>query len=350
MSTTLLSLQKSRVCLHRLAARGFSTRASPLLTRYTLPDPYSTRIPTVDLAYEKFASASSKKVAQLKEAGEPIPQELQNSLDQKKESIIFLHGLFGSKINTRTVSKALSRDLDRDVYGLDLRNHGDSPHNPIHTYPALAADVEHFMAKHNIGPSIIVGHSMGAKTAMAMALRPNSKETVAALVSVDNSPWNAQLSSQFPKYVRALVEIENSHFTKSSDMYKVLSKVEPDLVVQQFLVSNIKRWPNLPESARKELAIKLLNKKPSPAGNHPHEHHPHRDRSGAVKDHHTGAFSDIKAAEEYLASDKHKNVLHSRVPLDIIGKSLDNLADFQYLPSETRYSGPTLFVRGMKSH
>lgn len=301
------------------------------------PGPFDTDIPTVELAYDRHMCPTSKEIATLRDQDKPIPEELQKRAQTNKEPIIFLHGLFGSKSNSRTVSRALARDLDRDVYCLDLRNHGDSPHSPEHTYPSLAADVEHFIKKHELGPSIIVGHSMGAKVAMSVALRPFGPELVAGLVPVDNSPWSAALSSMFPKYVRALQEIERAKLTSTSEAYKILAKTEPDVTIQQFLLSNMKRASQLPQPALQDLKNKRrLAQQDVPQGNHPHDHHPHRDGSGAVHGH---GSSDLK-------NDK---TLYFRVPLDIIGKSLAYMGDFPYLPFETRYTGPTLFIRGMKS-
>lgn len=339
----------------RLAYRAMSSsttrytrvKASPIRTA-DLPGPYDLHIPTVELAYEKHPRASAKSGT---------------SDTPTKEPIIFVHGIFGSKSNTRTVSRVLARDLDRDVYCVDMRNHGDSPHTPLHTYPALAADIEHFIDCHKLGPSILVGHSMGAKAVMAVALRSRASELVAGLVSVDNAPWNAQLSSDFPKYVRALQQIEAAHFTRTQDAYAMLAKQEPNVTIQQFLLSNMKRASQLPVSAKHELVERLRSRlraksEAVPAGHHPHDHHPHRDARGIIHDHSvapgsgspTAAAKTATAALDSEISEAEKHILHFRVPLDIIGKSLDHMADFPYFPFETRYSGPTMFVRGMKSH
>lgn len=177
------------------------------------------------------------------------------------------------------------------MYCLDLRNHGDSPHNPRHDYCALAADVEAYMDSLHLGPSIIIGHSMGAKTAMAMSLR--RPDLVAAMISVDNSPVNARLSAQFPKYIKGLQEIEAAKVKSSKEAYKILSKYEPVLTVQHFLLANLKR------------------------------------------------------AKEKLSSTAG---FHFRVPVDVLGGSLDKLADFPFSSADSTYSGPSLFIRGTKSN
>ena len=77
-----------------------------------------------------------------------------------KSPIVILHGLFGSKQNNRSISRALARCLDCSVYALDLRNHGDSPHHTEHTYSTMADDVEHFVDENIDGPVTLIGHSM----------------------------------------------------------------------------------------------------------------------------------------------------------------------------------------------
>ncbi|KAF5111336.1 hypothetical protein DV495_003955 [Geotrichum candidum] len=225
---------------------------------------FAKDIETVDLAFDKHSPASASS----------------------KEPIVFLHGLFGSKVNNRTVSKALAGDLNRDVYCLDLRNHGDSPQIARHDYPSLAADVEAFIDNKGLGPSIIIGHSMGAKTAMAVSLR--RPDIVKALIPVDNAPIDAQLNSSFPRYARAMKRIEASNLKSSKDAFKIMGEVEEDLSIQQFLLSNLKK----------------------------------------------------AKGESYKF----------RIPVDILSKSLDFLSDFPFSPEEARYLGPTMFIRGTESH
>lgn len=53
---------------------------------------------------------------------------------------------------------------------LDARNHGNSPHSPVLTYDAMAEDLKHLLAQLRIEKCVLVGHSMGGKTAMVTAL------------------------------------------------------------------------------------------------------------------------------------------------------------------------------------
>ncbi|KAH8598046.1 Alpha/Beta hydrolase protein [Bisporella sp. PMI_857] len=205
----------------------------------------------------------------------------------KNAPIIVMHGLFGSKRNNRSISKALARDLGRSVYAVDLRNHGESPHNPRHDYMAMADDVAGFIEEHHLTDSTLIGHSMGAKTAMALALR--SPGLMRDIVSVDNAPIDAALLSSFGKYIQGMKKIEEAGVTKQAEADEILKNYEEALPIRQFLLTNLQRKP----------------------------------------DEKTQSF---------------------RVPLKILGGALDNLGDFPFKdPDAVRFEKPTLFVRGTQS-
>lgn len=228
----------------------------------------------------------------------PLAHDLHKAPKESfKSPLVILHGLFGSKMNNRTISKQIAARLNRDVYCLDLRNHGDSPHHQRHDYPALAADVEQFCLTRQLEKPILIGHSMGAKTVMAAALRRPSLARL--MISVDNAPVDfthgATGFSKFGKYVRQLIKITNQRHPILKTMKEadaVLNEVEESLPVRQFLLTNIKR--------------------------------------------------DAKAADGDL-------VLKAKVPLETLGKNLHNISAFPFDPNQRQWSGPTLFVRGEKS-
>ncbi|KAK2029454.1 alpha/beta-hydrolase [Colletotrichum zoysiae] len=202
--------------------------------------------------------------------------------------IIFLHGLFGSKKNNRTISKVLARDLGRPVYALDLRNHGESPHDGQHDYSHMAEDVAGFIDQHGLEQPTVIGHSMGAKAAMTLALK--SPELVQNIVAVDNAPVDAVLESSFSKYIQALKKIEASDITRQAEADQILQEYENSLPIRQFLLGNLYR--------------------PDPS----------------------------KPQQKF------------RVPLDIISRSLNHMGDFPFKdPTKVRFEKPALFVRGTKS-
>ena len=82
--------------------------------------------------------------------------------------LIILHGLFGTLENWGSQIATLSQHYQ--VIAVDLRNHGLSPHSDAIDYPLMAADVIELMDDLNIPSAAIIGHSMGGKVAMQIAL------------------------------------------------------------------------------------------------------------------------------------------------------------------------------------
>lgn len=107
---------------------------------------------------------------------------------------------------------------------MDLRNHGDSPHDPHHDYLAMADDVAGFIEEHSLKDTTLIGHSMGAKAAMTLALR--SPDLVADIVSVDNAPIDAALESNFGKYIQGMRKVEESAITKQAEADSILRDYE----------------------------------------------------------------------------------------------------------------------------
>jgi esterase len=98
--------------------------------------------------------------------------------------IVMLHGLFASKENFHSLARRLETEFS--VYTLDLRNHGESPHEPVMSYPLMAGDIAEFIERENLAKPVLFGHSVGGKTAMELALsRP---ELIGALIVEDIAP------------------------------------------------------------------------------------------------------------------------------------------------------------------
>ncbi|XP_059549438.1 protein ABHD11 isoform X2 [Myotis daubentonii] len=86
-------------------------------------------------------------------------------------ALVFLHGLFGCKTNFNSIAKALARQTGRRVLTVDARNHGDSPHSPDMSYEAMSQDLQDLLPQLGLVPCVLIGHSMGGKTAMLLALQ-----------------------------------------------------------------------------------------------------------------------------------------------------------------------------------
>ncbi|XP_006889849.1 PREDICTED: alpha/beta hydrolase domain-containing protein 11 [Elephantulus edwardii] len=164
-------------------------------------------------------------------------------LDGKADlpALVFLHGLFGSKNNFNSIAKALAHQTGRKVLTVDARNHGDSPHDPAMSYEAMSQDLQDLLVQLGLVPCVLVGHSMGGKTAMLLALqRP---DLVERLIAVDISPVETRSVSDFPSYMAAMRAVEipedmpRSHARRLAD--EQLRPVIQETAVRQFLLTNL---------------------------------------------------------------------------------------------------------------
>lgn len=149
--------------------------------------------------------------------------------------VVILHGLFGSKRNWASVARHVA--ADHRVLALDLRNHGESPWADAHDYPALAGDVAAFIETHIGQPTAVIGHSMGGKTAMMLALsRP---DLVDRLVVVDIAPARSTATSV--DLARVLRAVPLGTFTSRAEVEAALATSIPDRAVRAFLMQNVRR-------------------------------------------------------------------------------------------------------------
>jgi esterase len=150
----------------------------------------------------------------------------------KGNPLIIIHGLFGSSKNWITNAKELSNFAH--VYAIDVRNHGDSPHNTSHSIHDLVADLKEFIIDHGIQNPIILGHSMGGLNALLFAL--TYPEIIDSLVVVDIAPRSYEVN--YENEFRAL-SMDVSHFESRQAIDEEMKKVLPDSFIRQFLQMNL---------------------------------------------------------------------------------------------------------------
>lgn len=148
--------------------------------------------------------------------------------------IVILHGLFGSCDNWGSIGKALAEGYD--VTLADQRDHGRSPHTDRVTYPLMAEDVHALVTGLGLKNIVLVGHSMGAKTAMYFAHQ--WPELVRHLVSVDMGPREYPLSNQAP-IIEALMSSDLANKTTRKEVEQHLACHVPEPGVQQFLLKSL---------------------------------------------------------------------------------------------------------------
>ena len=149
--------------------------------------------------------------------------------------IIILHGLFGSGDNWRSIGRSLADQFS--VYLVDLRNHGRSPWHPDHTYPAMAGDVLELLDRQGIERAHIVGHSMGGKTAMYLALRHPHR--VEKLIVVDIAP--KKYDAIFGDIIKWLRSLPLYKLKSRTNALAYLLQFLPQKGIVQFLLKNLVR-------------------------------------------------------------------------------------------------------------
>lgn len=148
-------------------------------------------------------------------------------------ALLILHGLFGSGRNWNHIARKLS--VYHRVLVPDLRNHGRSGHSPEMDYPHLAADLVRFLNSRGIDRATVVGHSMGGKAAMWLALTEPSR--VGGLVAVDIAPVRYEHS--FDPILSGLNSVPLAQVRSRGEADEWLSKSIPESGLRQFLLQNL---------------------------------------------------------------------------------------------------------------
>jgi esterase len=146
--------------------------------------------------------------------------------------LVIAHGLFGSARNWGAVARRLA--AGRQVIAVDMRNHGDSPRSPDNGYEAMAADLAETIAAHG-GRADVLGHSMGGKAAMVLAL--TDPDRVRRLVIADIAP--AVYGHTQADTVRAMQAIDLAAVTRRSDADAALADRLPDRGLRAFLLQSL---------------------------------------------------------------------------------------------------------------
>jgi len=150
---------------------------------------------------------------------------------------VVLHGLFGSGKNWRSFAGSLEEDFQ--VWTLDARNHGDSPHADSMSYQQMAEDVVRFFDGNELENVILLGHSMGGKTAMQLALQ--FPDRIAALIVVDIAPVCYDHQQKQLKLIEAMQGLHLAAEMSRSDIEKKLALKIPEKRLLSFLMTNLYR-------------------------------------------------------------------------------------------------------------
>ncbi|GAA2179491.1 alpha/beta fold hydrolase [Brooklawnia cerclae] len=156
--------------------------------------------------------------------------------------LVFVHGLFGQGRNFGTIAKTLADQATSLL--VDLPNHGRSPWTQEFDYGLfagmLAADLEARGAREQ--PVVLLGHSMGGKVVMRLALdRP---DLIRKLVVVDIAPANTGNPEEFQHYADAMAALDLASLTSRADADAAMRPAVPNDITRSFLLQSLHRGEN----------------------------------------------------------------------------------------------------------
>ena len=156
------------------------------------------------------------------------------------EPLVVIHGLFGAIENLGMITRLLKDDYS--IYAIDLPNHGRSVHLDQLSLPIMAKWVVDWMDAQNLQSAHFLGHSLGGKVAMEIALRYPSR--VGKLVVADIAPVAYERRHDEVLAGFAAVDLEKIENRKDAD--KQMAKHVPEIAVRSFLLKNLEqvegRW------------------------------------------------------------------------------------------------------------
>lgn len=153
--------------------------------------------------------------------------------------LIILHGLFGISDNWAALAKLWSQYFT--VFAVDLRNHGQSPHSDDWSYEFMASDVYELIDDEKLRDVTVIGHSMGGKVGMRLAI--DYPQAISKLIVVDIAP------KQYPPHnsdvIDALNRVNPGEISSRKEAEAVLRQTLSDEGTIQFLLKNL-HWRDLP--------------------------------------------------------------------------------------------------------
>jgi len=160
--------------------------------------------------------------------------KLHSNIIGNGQPFLILHGFLGMSDNWKTLGKSFA-EQNFEVHLIDQRNHGRSPHSNEFNYEVLAEDLKNYCTEHNLKDTILLGHSMGGKTAMLFAtLYP---ELVSKLIIADISPRFYPIHHD--AILDGLSKLDFSTLKTRGEADKVLSDYVSYAGTRMFLLKNL---------------------------------------------------------------------------------------------------------------
>ncbi|UTW57977.1 alpha/beta fold hydrolase [Kordiimonas sp. SCSIO 12603] len=151
------------------------------------------------------------------------------------EPLLLLHGLFGSADNLGGIARLFEEQYQ--VISVDMRNHGRSPHDGGMSYSEMAEDVIRVMDKEGISEAYVLGHSMGGKAAMQLAL--SYPDRVKKLIVGDIAP--VKYGAHHDSILKGMQEVAEQSPQSRKGAEEILMAYESEPAVLSFLLTNWRR-------------------------------------------------------------------------------------------------------------
>ncbi|WP_105168192.1 alpha/beta fold hydrolase [Pseudoalteromonas sp. T1lg23B] len=151
--------------------------------------------------------------------------------------VILMHGLFGSLDNLNIVAKALAEHFT--VTNVDLRNHGLSFHDNVMDYPTMASDVIALMDHLKIDKAHLVGHSMGGKVAMQVAMQAEQRVVRLAILDIAPVAYHSRHDSIIAGLKSVADAVASAKIQNRSEADIIMAQHIEELGVRQFLLKSL---------------------------------------------------------------------------------------------------------------
>jgi len=153
----------------------------------------------------------------------------------KGNPVVILHGLLGLSDNWVTFGRQLASDFE--VFIPDLRNHGQSPHDPVFNFTVLVEDLHELIEDQGLKKVNLIGHSLGGKIAMFFTLEYPDLLDKLVVVDIGLRKYSPNLEHQM--LIDAMMEVDFSSARSRSDVDRQLEQNVHSLKLRQFLLKNI---------------------------------------------------------------------------------------------------------------
>lgn len=160
--------------------------------------------------------------------------DLYSNILGEGQAFIFLHGFLGMSDNWKTLGTKFS-DEGYEVHLIDQRNHGRSFHDDEFNYDVMVEDLKAYVEKHQLKDVILLGHSMGGKTAMLFAVK--YPEIVSKLIIADISP--RYYPTHHDDILNGLSALDFQSLKTRGAADAALKRHVPDVGTRQFLLKNL---------------------------------------------------------------------------------------------------------------